>query len=100
MLIVGDGQSKIMKFINSRDQMKSGLVVILLMGALGIGMAQEINWYSIDAGGGISSQNGIQLMGVIGQQDTTKMSADDITLAGGYLPLSTDSDVIFKDTFE
>ncbi len=64
------------------------------------GLAQEINWYSIDSGGGVATANEIKLVGVLGQTDTQQMSSADITLAGGYLPIRPDNDLIFQDGFE
>jgi hypothetical protein len=63
--------------------------------------AQEINWHSIDAGGGISTgNNGISLLGVIGQSDSIRMTSGNTSLSGGYLPLPVDNDLIFVDSFE
>ena len=63
-------------------------------------LTQEIDWYSIDAGGGISNGNNIQLIGVIGQSDTIRMSGGNISLSGGYLALPPDPDSVFKDGYE
>ena len=63
-------------------------------------VAQEIKWFSIDAGGGVSSATNVKLIGVIGQSDTARMSAGKITLSAGYLPLPSNQDLIFKDGFE
>ena len=88
-----------MKIINQNFLIKSLLLVLLFI-SLESGIAQEINWYSIDAGGGVSTGNDIVLTGVIGQQDTIQMSANEITVSGGYLPLPVNNDLIFKDSFE
>ncbi len=81
-------------------KLKMRLLCLLLIISFQSGIEQEINWYSIDAGGGVSTGNDIQLMGVIGQQDTIQMSVDEITLSGGYLPMPADNDIIFKNSFE
>jgi hypothetical protein len=79
---------------------KKILISLLVLITFQTGLAQEINWYSIDSGGGISANKDIQLTAVIGQQDTIQMSTDEITLSGGYLPLPANNDVIFKNSFE
>lgn len=89
-----------MKSYNPNNVIKDGLLVLLLLASLEVGIAQEINWYSMDSGGGVATANGIELLGVIGQTDTTQMSAGEIKLSGGYLPLPDTSDVIFKDSFD
>lgn len=81
---------------------KAILLIVALSIISSIVMAQEIKWSSIDGGGGISSNGNIQLIGVIGQADTTRMTAGGISLSGGYLPLPANSnqDPIFKNGFE
>lgn len=54
--------------------------------------AQEIKWYSMDNGGGKSSAGGIELLGVIGQAYTIRMTHNNTSLSGGYLPLPVDDD--------
>ena len=83
----------------------SGKEILLVIGLSIIStvvIAQEINWSSIDGGGGISSNANIQLVGVIGQSDTKRMSAGGISISGGYLPLpaATTQDPLFKNGFE
>ncbi len=74
-------------------------IVLMLLSSSAI--TQEIDWYSMDGGGGISTgDNNIQLIGVIGQTDTTRMSAGNISLSGGYLALPADADSVFKDSYE
>jgi len=63
-------------------------------------LAAEIDWYSIDGGGGISSSGNLKLVGVIGQSDTIRMTGGNLSLSGGYLPLPPRSDQLFKDSFE
>ena len=74
------------------------LFVVLLSTAAA--MAAEINWYSMDSGGGISAAGDIQLIGVIGQSDTILMKGGKLSLSGGYLALPPASDELFKDSFE
>ena len=87
-------------FILKQVFLKRLLMVIYMLGVYQYSICQEINWYSMDSGGGVASANGIELLGVIGQTDTTQMSAGEIKLSGGYLPLPDTSDVIFKDSFD
>ena len=86
------------KFI---EQHKLKLFLLSIILILFSANAQEINWHSIDAGGGISTgNNGISLLGVIGQNDNSRMTSGNISLSGGYLPLPVDNDLIFVDSFE
>lgn len=93
-----------MKIKLKRRKMRSTtlLLIIVLSIISSIVLAQEIKWFSIDGGGGISSNGNVQLIGVIGQADTTRMTAGSISLSGGYLPLpaQTTQDSIFKNGFE
>lgn len=74
------------------------LSILLLAGSA---LAQvEINWFSSDGGGGISSAGGLHLVGVIGQSDTIRMAAENLSLSGGYLPLPAADGFIFMDGFE
>lgn len=61
--------------------------------------AQEINWYSMDNGGGTSSANNISVSGVIGQPDAGLQTSNNISVSGGYLPTPAD-DLIFENSFE
>jgi hypothetical protein len=99
ILIVGNGE-RTMKSFNQNHAAKVRTCAILIFISLQSGLAQEINWYSMDSGGGVATANGIELLGVIGQTDTTQLSAGEIKLSGGYLPLPDTSDVIFKDSFD
>lgn len=74
--------------------------MVILFITLQSSLAQEINCYSIDSGGGVATANEIKMVGVLGQTDTQQMSSGDITLAGGYLPIRPDNDLIFKTGFE
>jgi hypothetical protein len=89
-----------MKQLYPNLTIKKAVFVILLFITLQNGLAQEINWYSIDSGGGVATANEIEMVGVLGQTDTQQMSNGDITLAGGYLPIRPDNDLIFKTGFD
>ncbi len=95
-----EGEVMNKKRIRQQLRGKRGLLIMLLSIISTAVVAQEIDWFSIDGGGGISNANGTQLIGVIGQSDTVLMSAGNISLAGGYLPLPSSQDIIFKDGFE
>jgi len=78
-----------------------GGALMIGLGAAGVALAQTaIDWYSIDAGGGISSGGGLRLIGVIGQADTVRMNGGAVSLSGGYLALGADTSLLFKDSFE
>jgi len=62
------------------------LVLTLSVGAAG---AYEIDWYTIDGGGGFSEGGGYTLQGTIGQPDTGAMAGDSYELAGGFWPAFT-----------
>ena len=62
--------------------------------------ALEILWYSIDGWGMSTGSDNIKLTGVIGQQDTIRMTGNNTSLSGGYLPLPVKNDLIFNDSFE
>ena len=78
--------------------LRNSIIVLLLSTAAA--MAAEIDWYSIDGGGGISTSGNIQLIGVIGQSDTILMKGGKLSLSGGYLALPPASETLFKDSFE
>ena len=44
----------------------------------------EINWFTADGGGGLSSGGGYSLQGSIGHPDAGKMAGGGYTLAGGF----------------
>ena len=76
---------------------KGILIAMLFTAAMAV--AAEISWFTIDAGG-ISTGGNIQLVGVIGQTDTIRMTGGRLSLSGGYLPLPPRGDELFKDSFE
>jgi len=103
--------NSILKFLLSPDRRRLGkniltaplpyryitLMYLLLLNPSG---AVEVNWYTVDGGGGMSNAGDIRLIGVIGQTDTLRMSGGDYSLSGGYLPLPPEPQLLFKDSFE
>jgi len=85
-----------MKIQNKKHFSLTAVILLIVINT----NAQEILWHSIDGGGGVSTANDISLRGVIGQQDTIRMTANNTSLSGGFLPLPADGDLIFKDSFE
>ena len=75
-------------------------LIIALLLSTAAAMGAEIDWHSIDGGGGISTSGNIQLIGVIGQSDTTLVKGGKLSLSGGYLALPPASETLFKDSFE
>lgn len=67
------------------------LKLFTLIGALpGAALAQDftISWYSIDAGGGVSTGGDFELRGVIGQPDAgDTLAAGGFELTGGFLAI-------------
>jgi hypothetical protein len=74
------------------------LVTWVMIISISVLSAQEINWFSIDQGGGVSQAGDVVLRGVIGQSDEQRLEGASITLSGGFLPLP--ADLIFEDEFE
>ena len=95
-----------MKQQHKRRQIKFNVIMLTIALTIisTVVMAQEINWFSIDGGGGVSSNGNTQLIGVIGQSDTGRMSAGGVSISSGYLPLpavsTSTQDPIFKNGFE
>lgn len=89
-------------------------VLPLLLGAIALGVliadvrAQsggsfEIRRSTIDAGGGRSAGNGLQLIGTIGQPDTGLATGGSFELRGGFWAAATPAgttDGVFSDGFE
>ena len=46
--------------------------------------AYQLNWYTVDGGGGTSTGGGYSLSGTIGQADAGAMSGGVYTLSGGF----------------
>ena len=83
---------------NKSKVTKSGVLLMLALGMSWLVSAQEIDWYSIDNGGGVSAAGDVTLLGVVGQTDAVLMEGSSVTVSGGYLPLS--ADLIFEDRFD
>jgi hypothetical protein len=63
-------------------------------------VAQEIEWQSVDSGGGRSAGADLTLIGVAGQAESIRMTGGNLSLSGGYLPLPPLPESLFKDGFE
>ena len=44
----------------------------------------DLSWYTVDAGGGLSSEGATTLQGTVGQADTGAMSGGEYTVTGGF----------------
>ena len=44
----------------------------------------QINWWTVDGGGGVSSADEYTLMGTIGQHDAGSMGLEEYSLQGGF----------------
>ena len=66
--------------------MKTAILSALLLLITAAGYAQNyaIDWYSIDGGGGTSTNGQFALSGTIGQPDAGHMSGGTFTLDGGF----------------
>lgn len=71
-----------------------GVLVVASLSVTG----QEINWHSVDQGGGVSSGSGVSITGVIGQTDAVRMEGGSLTVSGGFIPMT--SDLIFENKFD
>ncbi len=74
--------------------MKTGILTILIIIYLALvpfvlaqtGNGYDLTWWTVDSGGGISSNNGYELDGTVGQPDAGfASSGTGYTLAGGFL---------------
>ena len=67
-----------------------GLIAVLglLAAAAGVAFAQnggyEIDWWTVDGGGGTSEGGDFALSGTVGQADAGTMSGGDYVLTGGF----------------
>jgi hypothetical protein len=71
--------------------MKRGSLYLLLWAcAASVASAQslEINWFTIDGGGGASTGASYSLSGTIGQPDVGEMSGGNFSVTGGFWSLS------------
>jgi len=64
------------------------LVVALLLTSASMGYAYladySLPWWTVDGGGGASSNSQYSLSGIIGQADTKYLRGGDYVLAGGF----------------
>ncbi|MDX2344340.1 MAG: hypothetical protein QNL26_10850 [Acidimicrobiia bacterium] len=58
----------------------------------------EVPWWTMDAGGGVSTGDSATLAGTAGQFDTGQMTGGGLTLHGGFWPAPPNA--IFADGFE
>ena len=56
----------------------------LLLPVIGFAQQFSIDWYTIDGGGGTSSNGQYVVSGTIGQPDAGAMSGGNFTLQGGF----------------
>ena len=78
-----------MKLIQTRQILAYSLLGIcfLILSALeGVGPVYEITWYTIDAGGGISSAANYEVAGTIGQPDPATLTGAGYEVSGGFWP--------------
>ncbi|MBI5383578.1 MAG: hypothetical protein HZA90_02715 [Verrucomicrobia bacterium] len=65
--------------------MKKNFLVLLVSFAALAGLAQyNLDWHTIDGGGGISTGGVFTVSGTIGQPDAGRMAGGNITLEGGF----------------
>ena len=64
----------------------AALVVAVLLGSTAIAATQayDLDWWTVDGGGGALSGGVYSLGATIGQPDAGSLSGGDFTLAGGY----------------
>jgi hypothetical protein len=63
----------------------AGAAVLLCLGGAPLyGATYEINWYTVDGGGGASAGGGYTLTGTVGQPDAGTMSGGNFSLQGGF----------------
>ena len=60
------------------------IMVLTLIAAVASGQNYAINWFTIDGGGGNSSDGQYTLRGTIGQPDAGIMSATGFSISGGF----------------
>jgi hypothetical protein len=65
------------------------VVLLLILGVVGTAMASSggdynLDWYTMDGGGGTSSGGDYEISGTIGQPDAAEMSGGDYLLGGGF----------------
>jgi hypothetical protein len=71
------------------------LLIIILVGSIFTALifegssafaqtSYQINWWTVDGGGGVSSAEEFTLMGTIGQHDAERLGIDEYSLQGGF----------------
>jgi hypothetical protein len=83
-----------------RKRLTCAAVLLAALPAAG----QDIDWWTVDGGGEIAAAgDGWELSGTFGQWDATPNNASSggpWELTGGFWGLGTESDFLFKDSFE
>src|SRR5258706_1616196 len=77
---------KLIKPMKLLANLKTVFLAGLILSAANVVEAQNfsIDWYSIDGGGGTSTNTQFSLTGTIGQPDAGHMSGGSFTLEGGF----------------
>ncbi len=73
--------------LNRKLMMRSVAVVLILAGAgfaAYLGGDFDLNWYTVDGGGGTSTGERFAVAGTIGQPDAGVMAGGDFSLSGGF----------------
>jgi len=65
-----------------------------------LGPVPAIRWWSVDAGGGVSTDGGLSLSGTIGQPDTSTSSGEFFSVTAGFWSPAAFGPVLFSDDFE
>ena len=69
---------------NMMKQINTILVAFLLLFSVSAQADYDISWYTVDGGGGTSSNGDFVLSGTIGQPDAGILESDEFTLTGGF----------------
>ncbi|HET6446917.1 MAG TPA: hypothetical protein VFI27_20315 [candidate division Zixibacteria bacterium] len=61
------------------------VIASILVAAFTVSQSYDIEWWSVDGGGGTSSGDGFELSGTIGQPDVgQEMNGGSFSVSGGY----------------
>ena len=66
--------------------LSTGLILLLASVALAAVGGYDLDWWSVDGGGGQSSSGAYTLSGAIGQLDAGTLSGGSYVLQGGFIP--------------